>query len=400
MIKWISLILVLHSVVLNAQLMTSGKWRGAIHYSNAEVPFTFEVSYPDGENPQFIFINGRERRLIDSVRVKADSVFILLSPFDVEIRAAYSATSITGSYIKHYRGDRYPFSASFGMPRMMKKSIRKSPPIKGKWAMVFDEGTPNESEGVGLFNKIGEMVTGTVITKVSDLRYFEGIMDGDSIKLSSFDGAHAFLMRGKKVDGIWVGELVFDDGYSEKWTGTPDASASLEDPFELVDIEKETHKPYFDLLAAGHGGKIIDPSAYKGKVLIIQLFGTWCPNSHDQTKYLVDWYAKNDSEKVEILASSYEANYSKEYGLERIEAYKSANNIPYQVVLGGRLSKSSAAMPFPFMDRIEAFPTLVILDKQGYARYVHSYFNGPATGSYYDQFDQRFNEIINDLVSE
>ena len=70
------------------------------------------------------------------------------------------------------------------------------------------------------------------------------------------------------------------------------------------------------------------------------------------------------------------------------------------MVLGGRLSKTGAAMPFPFMERIEAFPTLVILDKSGYVRYVHSYFNGPATGEYYQAFDQRFNEIVDSLLAE
>ena len=400
MLRCSALILVLFSTALSAQLMKPGKWRGNISYSNVDVPFTFEVSYPDGETPQFIFLNGRERRLIKDVTIEADSVFFVLTPFDVEVRAAYTGMTMSGSYIKHYRGDTYPFSASFGMPRMMKKSVRNSPRLEEKWAMVFDAGTPNESEGVGVFKKIGEMVTGTVITKTSDFRYFEGIMDGDSIKLSCFDGAHAFLLNGKKEGGRWTGQLVFDDGYSEAWTGKPDPNASIEDPFEIVKIEKGVHKPYYDLLAAGSGKGTIDPAAYEGKVLVIQLFGTWCPNSHDQTKYLVDWYDKNRELDVAILASSYEANYSQEYGLERIETYKEANSIPYDVVLGGRLSKSGAALPFPFMDRIEAFPTLVILDKQGYARYVHSYFNGPATGSYYDQFDQRFNKIISELVSE
>ena len=76
------------------------------------------------------------------------------------------------------------------------------------------------------------------------------------------------------------------------------------------------------------------------------------------------------------------------------------NEIEYDLILGGRLSKTGAATPFPFMNRIEAFPTLVILDKQGYVRYVHSYFNGPATGEYYRSFDQRFNEIVDLLVAE
>jgi thiol-disulfide isomerase/thioredoxin len=246
----------------------------------------------------------------------------------------------------------------------------------------------------------GNVVTGTILTGVSDYRYFEGILDGDSIKVSSFDGAHAFMILGKKVDGKWSGKMIYDDNYSEPWIAIANPNAALPDPFEVEKPEAGVHKPYYDLLSAGSGKDAIDESKYEGKVLIIQLFGTWCPNSHDETEYLVDWYRKNKDRGVSILASSYEANYSQEYGLKRLEDYRRMNNIQYDLVLGGRLSKTSAAMPFPFMDQIKAFPTLVIVDKQGYIRYVHSYFNGPATGSLYKAFDKRFNEIIEQLLLE
>lgn len=398
--KWTSFLLVLISLHLNAQYLKPGKWRGVIHYSQQNVPFAFEVSYPDGTLPQLTFINGKEKRVINEISWEDDSIRIPLHPFDVELRAKVTAISMDGSYLKPYRNSKYSFSADFGMPRLMKKSVRPSPKVEERWDMTFEEGTNNESKGVGLFKQVGESVFGTIMTKTSDFRYFEGIMDGDSIKLSSFDGAHAFMILGKKIEGSWSGELVFDDGYNEKWTAKPDLEAKIEDPFEMIILDPGTHQPYYDLLGAGSGKNVIDQSKYEGKVLIIQVFGTWCPNSHDETNYLVEWYNTKRPENVEILASSYEANYSQEYGLRRIEEYRQVNKIPYDIVLGGRLSKSSAAMPFPFMNRIEAFPTLVILDKQGYARYVHSYFNGPATGPYYDAFDQRFNAIIDELVAE
>jgi len=238
------------------------------------------------------------------------------------------------------------------------------------------------------------------MTQVSDYRYFEGILDGDSLKLSSFDGAHAFKIMGKKMEGEWVGEIIYDEGYKESWRAVPNLSATMEDPFAMVKLEKGVHKPYYDLLAAGSGRNALDPADYEGKVLIIQLFGTWCPNSLDQTKFLVEWVERNNEGEVSIIASSYEANYSKKYGLQRLEAYREANNIPYQLVLGGGLSKTTAALPFPFMNRIEAFPTLVFVDKEGYARYVHSYFNGPATGIHYELFQKRFDEIVDELLSE
>ncbi len=365
------------------------------------MPFQFEVIPSGGDVPEIVFVNGRERRSVKNARIKEDSIFIPMDPFDVTIVAKFGAMSLTGEYVKHYRNARIPLRAGFGGVRFAKQSTRPSVKIEEKWKMTFSPNSSSMSNGVGLFKQIGDRVTGTIISETSDYRYFDGIVDGDSLLLSSFDGAHAFMILGKKGAGKeWAGEIVFDNNYSESWVATYDPKAELVDPFELVKIDQGVHKPYYDLLGAGSGRNSVDPSKYEGKVLLVQLFGTWCPNSHDQTKYLVSWYEKNRDRGVEILASSYEANYSQEYGLQRLEQYREANNIPYELVLGGRLSKTGAAMSLPFVDRIKAFPTLVILDKKGYVRYVHSYFNGPATGKYYEAFDERFNQIVDELLAE
>jgi thiol-disulfide isomerase/thioredoxin len=386
---------------VSGQSLKIGKWRGEIAYENNSVPFLFEVIPTGNQAPEFVFINGRERRTVKNATIVGDSVFIPLDPFDVTIQAKFDAMSLTGVYVKHYRNARMPIEANFGNVRFPKKSAKPNVKVESKWSMKFSPDTPSMSEGVGLLNQVGDMVTGTVITETSDYRFFEGIVDGDSLKLSSFDGAHAFMILGKKTDfDKWEGTMVFDNNYSEPWIAVADSEASLIDPFELVNVESGVHQPYYDLLGAGSGKESINPSQDNGKVLLIQLFGTWCPNSHDQTKYLVDWYKRNSDKDVAILASSYETNYSQEYGLERLEQYRKVNNIPYDLVLGGRLSKTGAAMPFPFIERIKAFPTLVILDKKGYVRYVNSYFNGPATGSYYKDFDVRFNQIVDELLSE
>ncbi|MEP1097251.1 MAG: TlpA disulfide reductase family protein [Cyclobacteriaceae bacterium] len=384
----------------HGQSLKLGNWTGEIIYQKHKVPFQFEVSTAGGDIPDITFINGSERRAVTNATIVGDSIFIPLDPFDVSIRAKFDAMSLSGEYVKHYRNAKMPLNASFGGVRFAKKSTKRNVSVEERWKMTFSPDTPSMSDGVGLFTQMGDRVIGTVMSETSDYRYFDGIVDGDSLKLSSFDGAHAFLILGKKTGAAWSGEIVFDNSYTEPWSATADPNAELVDPFELVKVDKEIHKPYYDLLGAGSGKGSVDPSKYEGKVLLIQLFGTWCPNSHDQTRYLVDWYKENSNKNVAILASSYEANYSQEYGLKRLEEYRKTNGIKYDLVLGGRLSKTGAAMSLPFVERIKAFPTLVIVDKGGYARYVHSYFNGPATGEYYKAFDVRFNQIIDELLAE
>lgn len=384
----------------SGQQIRAGKWQGKIHYSKTEVPFAFEVSYPTGEQPLFTFLNGAERIAIETVEEMGDSLYIQWTPFDVEIRAAFTSTHIEGIYHKKYRDGAYPFSATFGKPRMEIKSTQPSITVARRWEVTFSKGTLNESKGLALFSQQGERITGTILTEVSDYRYFEGIVQGDSIQLSSFDGAHAFKIEGKRTAGVWRGIITYDEGYEESWEAIPNATFELRDPFEIVILEPGLHKPYFELLAAGSGQNILHADDYEGKVVILQLFGTWCPNSLDQTQYLTQWYDENRDRGVEIVASSFEANYSRDYGLKRLAEYKTANDIQYPLVLGGRLSKNAAAMSFPFMNRIEAFPTLVLLDKEGYARSVISYFNGPATGPYHEVFKRRFNAMVDELLAE
>jgi thiol-disulfide isomerase/thioredoxin len=386
------------STSLNAQIIKSGQWKGEIHYADGPVPFTFEITYPNGEKPVFTVINGKDRQSFYPEQ-EGDTLVIPLEPFDVELRTTFTAMEMNGIYRKYYRGLTYPFKAYYGKPRFVRKTITPLPNLEKRWKVTLNPETDNPDPAVGLFENNGMMVTGTLMTEVSDYRYFEGIQDGDSIKMSCFDGAHAFMILGKKEGSEWRGELIYDNNYAEPWTAVADQDFTIRDPFKIVDLEPQVHKPYYDLLGAGSGKGAIDTAALKGKVVIIQLFGTWCPNSYDQTRFLVEW-SKQKPEDVKIIAASYEANFTPEYGLRRISEYRESNDIPYDIVLGGRLSKASAAMPFPFMNRIEAFPTLVFVDKKGYARYVNSYFNGPATGEYHEAFKRRFYEIVDELTAE
>lgn len=384
-----------------SQSPRSGTWKGSILYSNAEVPFTFEVDYPEGsEAPVLTFINGKDRASLQTT-VRNDSLVVPMFAFDITLNMAIGEEHMSGSLIKHYSNRTYSFKAEYGKPRFVLNEEEEPIQVGNRWDMTVNVGKRGEYPAMGLFEQKGNRVTGTILTEVSDYRFFEGKVEGNTLEMSVFDGVHAFLLIGTfdERDNTWSGVLILDDGYSRPFTAIPDDKAELQDPFEVIDLSNRKIKPDLDKLAV-LGEQIVDPEQYEGKVLIIQLMGTWCSNSQDQTRYLTQWIEEHPENQVEILAVNYEANYSEEYGLNRIETYKQRLNIPYNMILGGPLSKTRAAEPFTFMDEIMAFPTLVFVDKQGYARYVHSYFTGPATGEYFEEFDHRFNAIVNELSAE
>jgi hypothetical protein len=376
----------------------SGQWVGLLDYGKLKIPFSFTVDHIGTDAFQLTLHNGTERILLTDLDRLADTIRVHLKPFDAFLKFKVSERMLSGTWEKPYRDLIVPFTAKQSQHRFLVKQA-SGMQVGERWAMTFKPGTSESYKGVGLFQQSGHSVTGTIMTEVGDFRFFEGLVDGDSLKFSSFDGAHGFYLLGKMDSGKWSGSFHFDPSYNEQWIATKDSLVELIDPFDFVQIQGDNLVPYYDILAAGSGKNAIDIHALKDKVVVIQLFGTWCPNSWDETRFLVDWYATKPK-GVELIAVTFEPNYSQAYGLSRISQYRQHLNVPYDIYLGGRMSKSQAAIAFPFMDRIEAFPTLIIVDKQGNARYIHSYFNGPATGSYFENFKSEFRGKIEALLAE
>lgn len=367
-----------------------GDWVGEFDYGDHKLRFSFTIS-----GNEIVLKNGPER-VHQEIQWSGNNFRVDLKPFDAFLEGAFADGEITGVWEKPYRSSKVEFVA---IPGNVRYSSETEFLKEKKWKMTLDPGSSGQSYAVGDFGKYEGLATMNIRTEVGDYRYFEGLITNDSLIMSQFDGTHAFLVVGARDGKEWNGKIYYDPTYTETWNAVPSDEFDLTEPFEMHEISNDKTRPYFDLLAAGSGKNAIDPTEFDGQVLIIQVFGTWCPNSLDETMFLLDWY-KEKPDDVELIAVTYEPNYSKEYGMKRISDYVSCLQIPYDVFLGGRMSKSEAALPFPFLQKIQAFPTLVIVDKKGEARYVHSYFNGPATGEYYDAFKKEFKNRIDLLRAE
>jgi thiol-disulfide isomerase/thioredoxin len=147
---------------------------------------------------------------------------------------------------------------------------------------------------------------------------------------------------------------------------------------------------------------MISPSDEKfaNKVLILQIFGTWCPNCMDETKFLTQWYNENKDRGVEILGLAYERKDDFDYASERVRKMKAKLNVPYEFVIAGTSDKEKAAETLPMLNKVIAFPTTIFIGKDGKVKHIRTGFEGPGTGIYYEQFKERFNQVINELLAE
>ena len=386
----------------NKQLKT-GVWRGEITTQSNEIPFLFEITEANNSF-RINLLNGNEKLSMDILKIQGDSLIFNVHIFDVTIRAKIKNNTMEGTYSKNYAQDYIlPFKAIHGEKQLF-KNIKSDSNFDGKWETSFYTTEGKETPAIGIFNTIDGELTGTFLTRTGDYRFLQGYALNDTMKLFTFDGNHLYKFTGViKKDSIVSGQF-----WSGK-TGYKNFLASKNDTIELASNEVTFLKKEYDKISFSFPGLdekmvTLEDEKYKNKVVLLQIFGTWCPNCMDETKFLSQWYLENRKKEVEIIGLAYEnkrkgkADFG--YAKSRVENMKKKYNVEYEFLIAGTSSTKSVSNSLPMLSNVISFPTTIFIDKRGNVRKIHSGFSGPATGIYYDKFVQDFNSFMNELLME
>ncbi|MFC0184585.1 Peroxiredoxin [Pseudarcicella hirudinis] len=386
----------------------TGLWRAVLASKGGELPFGLDISLNADSSTYTVFaLNGEERLQMDSSFVKDDSLHIPMGIFEAEIIAKITSDStLSGYWKKRRKGTEYTrldLQAFYGDKTRFKvaSTAPSSEDVSGKWATTFlSDDLKDTTKAVGIFTQKGKDVTGTFLTTTGDYRFLQGNIDGDSLKLSCFDGSHLFLFKSKFTKDKMTGEFFSGATGHENWTAVKDEKAELEDVNRLTFL-----KPGFDKLSFSFpdltGKKIsLEDPKFKNKVVIVQILGSWCPNCMDETTFLSPWYKKNKDKGFEIIGLAYEKSADLKESSPKIAKMKKRFDIDYDVVLAGTNDKAEASKTLPMLNRIVGFPTTIIIDKKGKVREIHTGFSGPGTGKYYDKWVEDFERLTEKLVKE
>ena len=387
----------------SAVSLKTGAWRATIDIQGHDLPFNFEL-VNDTQGGYDIFIrNASERLLLDEVRVNQDSIDIVLHIFDANIKARISGDSLNGLFIKNYEKDyKIPFRAAYGQSFRFEHPEKQSnvPDFSGKYSVTFLH-EKDTTRSVGIFKQQGDSVTGTFLTTTGDYRYLQGNVVNDTLHLSTFDGNHAYLFTATKTsDHTLSGEYFSGKTWRETWTAERNENATLPDAESLTYLKEGYDKIEFTFPDINGKPVKLSDEKYQNKVIILQLFGTWCPNCMDETKFLAPWYQQNKTRGVEIIGLAYERKDDFQYASDRVKKMISKLGVDYDFVIAGTNDKEKASLTLPMLNKVVAFPTTIFIGKDGKVKKIHTGFEGPGTGIYYDQFIQHFNETVNELLNE
>lgn len=382
-------------------VLKEGSWRGVLRPQGVEVPFLFNVTKSAGA--YFIELrNAEDKIVLDEVSIKEDSIHAQLYIFDATIHAKIAKDKLSGVWIKNY-AENYviPFEANFGNePRFAIETNNTPASFSGKWEVDFIK-EDRIVKAIGLFKQKDHYITGTFMTSTGDYRFLEGAVNGNTMKLSCFDGSFAFLFEAKMLEnGSIEGELWSGKSRHEKWAAKKNDDFELADPYAMTYL-KEGYEN-FDIKFQNTSGELVrlSDTRYQDKIVIVQILGTWCPNCMDETAFYVDWLKKNADRGVEVIGLAFESKADTDYANSRINKMKEKMGIHYEVLFAGTTSEESRAKALPMLNKVMSFPTSIVLDKNHKVRKIHTGFSGPGTGVYYEKFVEEFDLMMDKLIEE
>jgi thiol-disulfide isomerase/thioredoxin len=384
--------------------LAPGTWRGVIKTAAGNpIPFNFEVANVAGR--QYITVlNAAERLKVDNITAEGDSIFIKMPLFDSEFRLKQQGNELVGKWIRHL-GDHdaaMDFSATPHTAwRFLQTPRAPTANVTGRWSAVFGSGVSKDVL-VGEFKQTGNNVTGTFLSTTGDYRYLQGIVSGNQLYLSCFDGGHAYTFTAT-VNGQNITNGKYYAGLTSitNWTAVKDPNAKLPDAYSLTSLKPGYKKIAFTFKDINGKPVSLTDARFKGKVVIVQIMGSWCPNCMDETAYLVNYYKKFHPKGVEIVGLAYERTTDFAKSQRTLAQLKNRFNVPYPLLITGYTSAGSEpAKSLPMVAKVLGFPTTIIIDKHGDVRKIHTGFSGPGTGNYYTQFTTEFQDLTNNLLAE
>ena len=381
-------------------VLKNGIYRAVLEVQdNKELPFIFEVISPTKLN----IFNAEEVIAVDEIEYRNDSIFIKAPVFEGYIAATFDGDNLKGEFIKESLDRIVPFSAQFENRSRFSVESKSTKNASGNWEMVFSKAiAEDEYIAKGIFTQEGNKVTGTIRTTTGDYRYLEGVLDGDELKLSTFDGAHAFLFTANVTDSTMEGTFYSGNHWKEPFIAKRNATYELPNANQLTFLKDGYDRLKFSFPDQDGNMISLDDDRFKDKVVVVQIMGTWCPNCLDESKYYTKFYDANKDRGFEIVALAFEYAKTPTKAFNSISRLKDKLNINYPVILAqyGSDDKGKAQEKLPMLNHILSYPTSIFIDKTGKVRKIHTGFNGPATGDKYSEFKTDFEGFVNELLSE
>lgn len=379
-----------------------GVYRAVLELPGGEAPFGLEVTVEDHQHVLYL-TNGSERTRVHDVSIAGNELHAVFPGYENSLRATMYRDALDGAVTLIKAGgveQIIAFKAKLGEThRFFADSSSDNADVAGRWEVAFRDDAGKTSQAVALLEQQHDRVTGTFMTPTGDHRFLDGQIHGDELLLSTFAGGLAYLYKLQVThDGALEGEYWQGLKGHEKVTARRNDAAQLEQlATTLVDDTQRLDFRFDDL----DGNPVaLSDERFHGKVVLVTLGGTWCPNCHDEAMFLVPFYQEYREKGFEIVALMFERHGEFAKAAQAVRGYRDDFNITFPLLIAGVSDNDDASKKLPTLSGVYGYPTAIFIDRQGKVRKIHTGFTGPAAGKHHEEYISEFRGFVDALLAE
>jgi thiol-disulfide isomerase/thioredoxin len=385
----------------------SGLWDATVHVNAIDVPFKFGIAVK-GDQARGWFFNG-EQKVVSSSGSFTDRHLVLRFESygkQLDVRLGEDG-KLQGTYAPTM-ADSPVQPAAFRAQRADSKAAKAPgpvPSIAGLWLLPVPSAKSGENAWRLIIQQSGPEVSAAILRVDGDTGALTGRWQAGQLLLSHFDGARPAVIQVRKGSNDTLQLTLHNsNGTDVPLTAYRQTEASAKGLPEAADPASHTSvrnpKEPLQFSFPDLSGRIVSNSddRFRGKVVLVDISGSWCPNCHDEAPFLQAMYRKYHSQGLEIVTLNFEDSPEQLANPARLRAFIKDFGIQYIVLQAGTTQQLHDKLPQAV--NLDAYPTTFFIGRDGLVREAHAGFAAPATGDFHSELKKSFAGEIERLLAE
>jgi thiol-disulfide isomerase/thioredoxin len=376
----------------------SGLWDASVVVNGGiEIPFRFEIA-GSGKSIKGSFFNGDEKVTSTTGSFENGALILSFDEYGTKVEATFKDGRLDGQYSRGTRGAPYPFQAKRFAPAPVGDA--PIPAIAGLWNVQVGKSSKGEAAWQLIVRQSGAEASAAILRVDGDTGTLTGAYRDGKFVLSHFSGARPLRLElTPGSDGTLSVVQNKDNPFTAvradqaRAKGLPQPS----DPSRFTSVKDPTEPFRFSF--PDLSGRVVSNTdeKFRGKVVIVSISGSWCPNCHDEAPFLGELYKKYRSRGLEIVSLSFEEEGQLKNPV-RLRAFMKRYGIEYTVLIPGEPKELAERVPQGV--NLSSFPTTFFIGRDGRVRAVHAGFPGKASGEFHTQAKEESTATVERLLAE
>jgi thiol-disulfide isomerase/thioredoxin len=384
-----------------------GTWEGVATVRGQQVPLKLQISGP-ASDLNAALLNGPEQSAGSSATFNDDHLVVNFNYYARTLDAKLENGQLIGTFgavSGKAAASRYSFVLH---PAAAVPAFASGPDVRGDWEIAVSS---SKGEAAWLLRVQPAKVYGVhaVIQRIDgDTGSLYGGWDGAAYKVGRFTAAGPALysLRPKGDGTLLVSNLLAPESQKAQAVDLvarrPAEARKVNLAAPTASTQQTTMKDPsvpFAFSFPDLAGKVVsntDPQ-FQGKVVIVAIGGSWCPNCHDEAPFLESLYKQYHSKGLEIVSLNFEEDDQLK-DPARLRAFMARYGITYPVLVAG--TPDQLQEKIPQADHLNCWPTSFILGRDGRVKEVHAGFAGPANPEGHKEMEHEVTGLVASLLAQ